>query len=85
MKKLWINLSSTDIRNIIAVVFVLGVLIYIYVLVFKPVPPENKDLVNVLGGTVISSLGIVLGYYFGASKASASSNRKQESSDDGKA
>lgn len=70
MKKLWINLSSTDIRNIIAVIFVAGVLLYIYVLVFKPVPAENKDLVNVLGGTVISSLGIVLGYYFGASKSS---------------
>jgi len=77
MKKLWLNLSSTDIRNIIAVVFVIGVLLYIYVLVFKPVPPENKDLVNVLGGTVISSLGIVLGYYFGASKSSGTPRKTE--------
>lgn len=77
MKKLWLNLSSTDIRNIIAVVFVIGVLLYIYVLVFKPVPPENKDLVNVLGGTVISSLGIVLGYYFGASKSSGAPRKTE--------
>lgn len=72
MKKIWLNLSSTDIRNILAVMFVAGVLLYIYVLVFVPVPERNKDLVNVLGGTVISSLGIVLGYYFGASKSPSS-------------
>lgn len=70
MKRLWLNLSSTDIRNIIAVIYVCMVLVYIYVLVFKPVPLENKDLVNVIGGNVISGLGIVLGYYFGASKQS---------------
>lgn len=68
MKKLWLNLSSTDIRNIIAVIYVSMVLVYIYVLVFKPVPPENKDLVNVIGGNVIGGMGIVLGYYFGSSK-----------------
>ena len=68
MKRLWLNLSSTDIRNIIAVIYVCMVLVYIYVLVFKPVPPENKDLVNVIGGNVIGGMGIVLGYYFGSSK-----------------
>lgn len=78
MKKLWLNLSSTDIRNILAVMYVSMVLCYIYVLVFKPVPPENKDLVNVIGGNVIGGLGIVLGYYFGSSKASVKSSEKEQ-------
>lgn len=62
------KLGTTDIRNILAVLYVTMVLVYIYVLVFKPVPPENKDLVNIIGGNVIGGLGIILGYYFGASK-----------------
>ena len=54
----------------------LMVLVYIYVLVFKAVPTENKDLINVIGGNVIGGLGIVLGYYFGASKKDAAEVEK---------
>lgn len=68
MKKFWEKIGTTEIRNILAVIYIIGVLIYVYVLVFKPVPPENKDLVNVLGGTVITSAGMILSYFFGASK-----------------
>jgi hypothetical protein len=68
MTQLFRKIGTTDIRNILAVLYVTMVLVYIYVLVFKPVPPENKDLVNIIGGNVIGGLGIVLGYYFGASK-----------------
>ncbi len=68
MKKIFDKVSTTDIRNVLAVIYVLMVLVYIYVLVFKPVPSDNKDLINVIGGNVIGGLGIILGYYFGASK-----------------
>lgn len=70
------KLNKTDIRNIIAVLYVTLVLVYIYVLVFKPVPLENKDLVNVIGGNVIGGLGIVLGFYFGASKSDPKKEEK---------
>lgn len=69
MSEFWKKITKSDIRNIISIIFVLGVIGYIYILIFKPVPSENKDLVNVLGGTVISSLGVVLGFYFGSSKS----------------
>lgn len=68
MTQIFRKLGTTDIRNILAVLYVTMVLVYIYVLVFKPVPAENKDLVNIIGGNVIGGLGIILGYYFGASK-----------------
>jgi len=61
--------AKSDIRNGIAVLFVIGVLIYIFVLVFHAVPEQNKDLINVIGGNVIAGLGMVLGYYFGSSKS----------------
>jgi uncharacterized BrkB/YihY/UPF0761 family membrane protein len=68
MRQLLENINKTDIRNIIAVLYTLLVLVFIYVLAFKAVPPENKDLVNVLGGGVFSGVGVILGFYFGSSK-----------------
>ncbi len=68
MKKFFQNIGTADIRNILAVLYVTMVLTYIYVLAFVTVPKENRDLVNIIGGNVVAGLGIVLGYYFGASK-----------------
>lgn len=68
MTELMKKITKADIRNIISVLYVCGVLAYVYVLIFKPVPAENKDLINVIGGNVIGGLGIILGYYYGASK-----------------
>lgn len=68
MKQFFSKLSEKDIRNVIAVIYIILCLAYIYVLAFKKVPPENKDLVNVLGGSVIGGLGLILAYFFGASK-----------------
>jgi hypothetical protein len=72
------KLGTTDIRNILAVLYVTMVLTYIYVLVFKSVPIENKDLVNIIGGNVIGGLGVVLGYYFGASKKDTPKEKDME-------
>lgn len=69
MKRFFENINKTDIRNIIAVLYTLLVLIFIYVLAFKAVPDQNKDLVNVLGGGVFSGVGVILGFYFGSSKS----------------
>lgn len=70
MKKFWDKLQTSDIRNIIAVLYIVMVLAYVYVLAWKPVPEINKDLINVLGGTVIGGSGLILAFYFGASKNS---------------
>lgn len=68
MKQFFQKLSDKDIRNVIAVIYIILCLAYIYVLAFVPVPPANKDLVNVLGGSVIGGLGLILAYFFGSSK-----------------
>lgn len=68
MKRLLETFSRTEVRNIIALVYILLCLGYIYVLAFVKVPEQNKDLVNVLGGSVIGGLGLILAYFFGASK-----------------
>lgn len=74
MKKFLENINRTDVRNIIAILYTLLVLVFIYVLAFKAVPDQNKDLVNVLGGGVFSGVGVILGFYFGSSKTDKESH-----------
>jgi len=68
MKTFLVKIGRTEIRNIIAVLYVTLVLLFIYVLVFRAVPAGNKDLINVLGGVVIGGVGTILSYFFGSSK-----------------
>jgi drug/metabolite transporter (DMT)-like permease len=40
-------------------------------LVFTPIPPDNKDIVNIALGTLLGMAVTVVGYFFGSSKSSA--------------
>lgn len=63
------KISKSDIRNILAVMSVIGAFTLLYVMIIKPIPPENKDIVLTTVGFVLGGLvGGVNGYYFGASK-----------------
>ena len=66
----WLSkISKSDIRNIIAVMTVVGAFLTLYLIVMKPIPAENKDTVNLALGFVLGGLvGGVNGFYFGASK-----------------
>ena len=66
----WLSkISKSDIRNIIAVMTVVGAFLTLYLIVIKPIPAENKDTVNLALGFVLGGLvGGVNGFYFGASK-----------------
>lgn len=75
MKQLFSNINKTEIRNIIAILYVSLVLLFIYVLAFRAVPAENKDLINVLGGVVIGGIGTILSFFFGSSKNEADSKK----------
>ncbi|MBL0233294.1 MAG: hypothetical protein IPQ08_06475 [Chitinophagaceae bacterium] len=70
MRKLWEKIGTAEIRNILAVISVLGFFIIIVLLIMKPIPDGNKDVVNIIVGFLGAGLvGGVAGYYFGASKA----------------
>jgi hypothetical protein len=63
------KISSGDIRNIIAVISVIGAFLVMYLIIIKPIPVENKETVNLALGFVLGGLiAGVNGYYFGASK-----------------
>ena len=63
------RITKQDIRNIIAIISVVGAFIMLYLMIIKPIPAENKDTVNIAVGVVLGGLiGGVNGYYFGAAK-----------------
>lgn len=63
------KISKSDIRNILAVIAVVGAFIVLYMLIVTPIPETNKDTVNLALGFVLGGLvGGVSGFYFGASK-----------------
>lgn len=67
------KITTADIRNVLAVLIVVLAMGFVFMLLFKVVPPENKDIVNILGGGLMGGLSAVIGYYFGASKKESTS------------
>lgn len=69
MKKIFDNIGKTEIRNIIAVITVVGCFALLYLMQIKAIPVENQQVLNVAIGFVFGGLlSGVAGYYFGASK-----------------
>lgn len=73
------KITSKDIRNILAVIIVLGTFIVIITMLYKEVPEGNRDTINLVVGTLLGgALGGVCGYYFGASKNEVDKVTKKE-------
>lgn len=69
------KITKADIRNILAVITVLGLFVVIIIMTMKPIPSANKDTLNIILGTLLGGLvGGVAGFYFGASKPKEDKN-----------
>lgn len=78
MKKFWDKIGTTEIRNILAVIGVLGAFTIMILLIMKPIPEGNKDNVSQSLGFILGGLvGSIGGYFFGASKQDKDKNEKQ--------
>lgn len=71
------KISSKDIRNIIAVLIVIGCFLLVYFLLIKEIPNVNRDVVMVAVGAIIAKLGDVTGYFFGSSKGETDNKKKE--------
>jgi len=57
-----------NIRSIIAISVILLGFTFLFFLLYKPMPPENKDAVMLSSGIVLGVVVSVAAYYFGSSK-----------------
>lgn len=55
-------------RSIIALSIVVMSFGFIFFLLYKTIPAENKDILQISAGIVLGVLGTVASYYFGSSK-----------------
>lgn len=80
MKQIWQKIGQAEIRNILAVVSVVGCFILLYIMTIKPIPVENKDTINQSIGFVFGGLlGGVTGFFFGASKQPTNKKEDEDS------
>lgn len=75
----WLRrLTKTDIRNSLAIFIVWGTYILLYIMLVKPIPPGNKDVLNTIVGFIFGgALAGVVGFYFGSSKTNARNDNNE--------
>lgn len=79
MTEFFRKITKSDIRNVLALIIVIGCFVLIYLMIIKPVPAENKDILNIVAGFVFGgALAGVVGYYFGSSKAEGDRTKNKE-------
>ena len=69
MKQWWINLNKTDVRNLLAFVWVASTIWLVSCLLLHAVPTSNYEIVYMTAGGYMSYTGIVMSYFFGSSKS----------------
>lgn len=79
MKQWLSNMGKTDIRHLLAIIWCIGALAIILVLIFHPLPKENKEVVYLAIGSLLSGTGVVLSFFFGSSKSETDTNKKYNS------
>lgn len=77
MKEFFGKITSKDIRNILAVIFVIGCFIMVYLFLIREMPLPNKDVLLMSSGYLFGALQLVLSYYFGSSKNEADKAKKE--------
>ncbi len=69
MKHFFLKIGKSEIRNILSVICVCGIFVLLILMFYKNIPPENKDLIYMCMGQVLTlGFGVVIGYNFGSSK-----------------
>lgn len=70
------KISRTDVRNFIALLYISCAMAFLFSLIFKEVPPSNKDIVNIIAGTLIGGVGVILSFFFGDKKGNSDSKEE---------
>lgn len=78
MKRIWLSVRDSDIRNILAIIITLGCFLIIYLLIIKEVPQGNKDILNIAIGFLFGgAFAGVVGYFYGSSRSREGDVKRQ--------
>lgn len=56
------------VRPLIAIAFVVFSFGFLFTIVWKAVPLENKEIITLAAGYILGVMSTIIGYYFGTSK-----------------
>ena len=56
---------------ILGVLIIVGFFALLVILIFKPIPENNNEVLNLAIGSLLSSFSMVVGYFYGSSAGSA--------------
>jgi len=76
MTDFWKKITKADIRNTMAMVWMILSFIFLFKLLSKEIPDGNRDVVNAIAGIVIGQLVVILGYYFTMSKTEVDKDKR---------
>jgi high-affinity Fe2+/Pb2+ permease len=63
------------IQYALAALLIIGLFVLLGILVYHPIPSDNKEAVNVVLGALAGSVITVVAYYFGSSSGSAAKEK----------
>lgn len=76
MKEWMGRISKTDVRHVLAFIWSIGAIAIVMVLIFHPLPAQNKEVVYLAIGSLLSGAGVVLSFFFGSSKSETDAAKK---------
>lgn len=78
------NKTSEILKYTIGALVIIGFFTLLIFLVYKPIPENNSDLLNLVTGALVGSFGTIVAYNFGSSAGSADKAKTIERIAEGK-
>lgn len=64
------NTPQLNMKGILAIITTIGAFLYIFLLIFRSIPNENRDIITTLGGTMIGTAATLMQSFFNSQKES---------------
>jgi hypothetical protein len=78
MTEMMKRLSKQDIRNTMAMIWVILSFYFLFTLLRMTIPTDNKDILMVISGVIVGKLTDIMGYYFTQSKSEVDQQKKTD-------
>jgi hypothetical protein len=70
--------TKNDFRNLLALIFTFGLIAFVFVLIRRAIPAENRDVMYIIAGSLIGNVNQIIQFFFGSSKGEVERVKKTE-------